>query len=178
MCRICDGEDPEDLMQEDAARIAFYGYTMQAVGDDEHAPWVYTVGLLDGFDHPELIIAGASLKTSGRILAAMADAVTEGFTYDVGDSITVGGNTISFGAVHEVQYGLSTFATWHNLRDEGVLKAERLEALQIVLGPSYFCSCHQSTQPILSDPEARVGGPPPPVGNRAARRRKPPRRRR
>jgi hypothetical protein len=127
--------------------------------------------LVDGFGHPELIMAGASLDAMGSVIRAAADAVTEGERFDVGDSLDVAGKAISLGAVHEVQYDLDTFASWHTLHGEGILRAERLTAVQLVLGPAYFCTCPQNAQPILSDPNARVGGPPPVVGNRAARRR-------
>jgi hypothetical protein len=58
---VCEGFSFEDAILLDAAAIAEYGYIMQGVmGDPDEGipPWVYTVGLLDVADHPEMIVAG------------------------------------------------------------------------------------------------------------------------
>jgi hypothetical protein len=65
----------------------------------------------------------------------------------------------------------STPRGWHNLRRNGTLRTSELEAVQIVLPPTFFCSAHREARPLLDDPEARVdayGRPP----NRAERRRR------
>ncbi len=171
MCRICEGANPEDLIDEDATRIAVHGYMLQGVVDADHQPWVYTTGLLDAAEHPELIVAGASVEESARVLTTLADAVLEGEVFAVGDTVSGIGGSARIGAVDTIQYGLDTFNMWHELHDHGVLQAPVLTAVQVLLGSSFFCTEHQAGQPNLADPNARVGerrpGP-----NRAARRRR------
>lgn len=171
MCRLCEGASWEEVVAENATAIAVYGYILQGVTDDDHAPWVYTVGLLDAVDHPEMIVAGLSVETSAHVLAELADAALEGRRYDVGDCARTRRGTVRIGAVHPIQYGLDTFNNWHELRAAGVIHAPELAAVQVVFGHSFFCAEHQAAQPLLSDPRARVGElltPP----NRAARRRR------
>jgi hypothetical protein len=177
MCRICEGFSLDDVLALDAARIAEYGFVLIGVagrdGDPEDlSPWAYTVGLLDAADHPEMIIAGVSNETSQSVLSMLARSVLDGEYYDVGDTIDLGRGVARVGAVDAVQYELDTFNMWHNLRAYGTLRTAELEAVQIILPPTFFCSAHGDSQPLLDEPGARVGlrsvRP-----NRAERRRRP-----
>jgi hypothetical protein len=171
MCDICDGATREELNAEAQMRIAVHGYTLQAVAGGDIQPWVYTIGLVDGFDHPELIIVGKSPRWSARVLASFADEIVAGERYDEGDQMAIDDLTLRFGAVHEVQYRLDTFARWHDLALAGVITPRELTALQIVLGDGFFCADCRDAQTLLSDAEARVGSPRR-VPNRAERRRR------
>jgi hypothetical protein len=171
MCRLCEGATREQLVEEARLRIAVHGYTLQGVVGDDIQPWVYTIGLLDGFDHPELVMAGPSTRKCADILTAFANEVRDGERYEVNDRLTAGAVSVTFGAVHHVQYELDTFAFWHECRNAGVIRAAQPSALQVKLSDNWFCSDHRGTQPVLSDPESRVGLPlrrP----NRAERRRR------
>jgi Domain of unknown function (DUF4262) len=176
MCRICEGFSLEDVLALDAARIDEYGFVLVGVADpeDDHDPWVYTVGLLDAADHPELIIAGVATETSAAMLGSLARAALAGERFEVGDTIDLGQGGARVGAVHPVQYDLDTFNMWHELQDFGALEAAQLEAVQIVLSSAFFCRNHRGSQPLLNDRGARVGSRPAPP-NRAERRRRPPR---
>jgi hypothetical protein len=147
-------------MAEAKARIAVDGYMLQGVVDDEHRPWVYTVGLVDVAAHPELIIAGVEPETSAYVLNAVVAHVLAGCDFDVGSTALLSGWRIEVGAVHEIQYELDTFASWFQLHAAGAFEG-RLEALQLFVDDAPF-------QPDLSDPSARVGA----LVNRAARRRR------
>ena len=133
--------------------------------------------LLDAADHPEMIIPDVDLDASGSLLSALARSVLDdGDRYEVGDTIDLGRGVARVGEVHEIQYGLHTFNMWHNLEQYGAVGLHELEAVQIVLPSTFFCPEHRLRQPVLADPEARVGEPrrrP----NRAERRRRHPRRR-
>ena len=173
---MCEGFSLDDTLALDAAHIAEYGFMIQGVqggGGDEadRSPWAYTVGLLDAADHPEMIVAGVKMETGGALLSMLAHAVLEGERYEVGDTIDVGRGAARVGAVNEIQYELDTFNTWSNLQRYGTLQAPELEAVQIILPRTFFCSCHRNSQPLLSDPAARVGARRPPP-NRALRRRR------
>jgi hypothetical protein len=47
-----------------------------------------------------------------------------------------------------------------------------LDAVQVLLPPSFFCAAHRTAQPVLSDRDVRIGRRP---ANRAERRRRRPR---
>ena len=174
MCRVCEGFSFEDAILLDAAAIAEYGYIMQGVmGDPDEGipPWIYTVGLLDVADHPEMIIAGPSTESSARVLHMLAGRVLDGEQFFVGDNIDIGLGKASVGAVHDVQYELDTFNVWHQLQRIGAVEATELTAVQIFLPAEMFCHEHRDTQPVLADVDARVDGPLP-RPNRAERRRR------
>jgi len=182
VCRMCEGFSLDDCLALDAAHIAEYGFMVVGVGsgdgDERHAPWAYTVGLLDAADHPELIIAGASLHLAGAFLSGLARMVLDdGDRFEVGDEIDIEPGILRFGAVNDIQYALDTFNWWHNLAEFGAVHTFALEAMQVVLTPDCFCEEHGFAQVLLANSAARVGGREP-FRNRAARRskgRRPPR---
>jgi hypothetical protein len=163
MCRVCEGFSIEDVVALDAARIAEYGYLIQGVtgpgGDDDgFGSWVYTAGLLDAVGHPEFIIAGAFPQQSASVISLLAGSALRGERYKVGETIDLGdGGVAHVGFVHEIQYDRDTFNMWHNLKRAGVLRADRLEAVQIVLSEVFFPPGERSLQPCLAEPGARVG---------------------
>ncbi|HEY7136576.1 MAG TPA: hypothetical protein VIB48_16100 [Acidimicrobiia bacterium] len=61
MGKICEGFGMDDVLALAEARIAEHGFTMQGVSDpdvpDDANGWVYTMGLLDAADHPEMVVA-------------------------------------------------------------------------------------------------------------------------
>ena len=174
MCRVCEGFSFEDSILLDAASLAEYGWIMSGVRSDPDAgipPWLYTVGLLDVADHPEMIIAGVSTESSARILHILAGRVLDGEQFFVGDYIDVGLGKASVGAVHPIQYELGTFNVWHELQRIGAVDATELTAVQIFAPDELFCPEHRDMQPVLADVDARVDTPrrrP----NRAERRRR------
>jgi hypothetical protein len=169
MCRICEGASPDDVVADAGVRIAVNGYTVFGVGGDGHAPWLYTAGLLDACDHPELIVAGVDADLGARLLGTLADPVLGGDRFEVGDHCGARGRMVRIGAVDPVQYDAHAFAMWHRLREAAVLRAPRLSAVQVVVEDG-FCAEHAAMQPLLSDPKARLGTRRP-LPNRAARRR-------
>jgi hypothetical protein len=158
---MCEGFSLDDVLALDAASIAEYGFIVVGVddpdgGDSDHGPWAYTVGLLDAADHPELVIAGVSTETCGPMLSILARSVLAGERYQVGEAIDVGRGVARVGAVNEIQYELSTFNVWHQLRRNGTLRTSELNVVQIVLPSTFFCSAHRQAQPRLDDPDARI----------------------
>jgi hypothetical protein len=174
MCRVCEGFSFEDVLLLDAAAIAEYGYIMSGVtGDPDEGipPWLYTVGLLDIADHPEMIVAGPPTESSARVVHMLAGRVIDGEQFMVGDVIDIGFGKAEVGAVHPVQYELDTFNVWHELQRIGAVEAAELTAVQIFLPDEMFCDEHREMQPVLADVAARVDHPrrrP----NRAERRRR------
>ncbi len=158
MCKICDGYTPEEVTAMDAETIAEHGYLLQAVGDSDvdFQSWIYTVGLLDLAGHPELIVAGAPVGRLAPVISSIARAVVDGEVFAVGDTVSMPIGIGRVGSVHERHYELDTFAHWHALQDYGAVKADDIEAVQIVL-PEAICTARgRSWQPIFANPHALV----------------------
>jgi hypothetical protein len=161
MCKMCEGFSIDDVLALAETRIAEHGFTMQAVSDpdvpDDPTGWVYTMGLLDRAGHPELVVAGVPLTTGARVLGALGRAALEGKRFQLGETIDLGPGIAEVAAVHPVHYELSTFNIWHELSAVGVLHAPELTVLQIVV-PRALCPFgDRSWQPLLADPETRLG---------------------
>ncbi|HZP31295.1 MAG TPA: DUF4262 domain-containing protein [Acidimicrobiia bacterium] len=164
MCRICDGFTIEEVIADDAAKIAEHGFMMQAVsasgrGDDPRS-WVYTVGLLDMVGHPEMIVAGVDVETGGRVLSHLANsAIDDDERFEPGDVVELGTGCAEVGTVHAVHYGRNrgVFNVWYTMKQVRAVRARRLRAVQIFL-PSELCPFgERSWQPDLSDPATRLG---------------------
>ena len=158
MCEICDRMTYEEANARQAARIEEHGYTMQFVGDsdDDANGWVYTIGLLDIADHPELILAGVTPRLGAALVGSCASGVLDGECFHVGDRIDFGDAIADVGAVHPIQYELDTFASWYRMQERGAVRARDLWAVQIVL-PHFGFGAARSRQPRLDRVHARVG---------------------
>jgi hypothetical protein len=116
MCSICDGKTWEQVMQETHDMIGRYGYTLQGVEPDlDHPPWVYTIGLLESFDHPELSILGVPLNFGMSVLGAVAQGVVDGDWYQAGETVAVGGSLhFHIAEVDPQLWEGDMFGSWHN----------------------------------------------------------------
>jgi hypothetical protein len=151
----------DDVLALAETRIAEHGFTMQGVSDpdvpDDPTGWVYTMGLLDRAGHPELVVAGVPVMTAAQVLGALGRAVLDGECFHVGETIDLGTGIAEVGAVHPVHSERSTFNVWHELKAVGVLHAPELTVLQVV-APDALCPFgDRSWQPLLADPDTRVG---------------------
>jgi hypothetical protein len=116
MCYICDGGTEEEIQELIGFDIQFHGFHLQVVtGDRRRSNWAYTVGLLERFGHPELIVTGrACAHCLGLMLTDVGDRVSLGEHYVVGDeTLSEGGAELRFGAVHPRQWSTDRFAVWH-----------------------------------------------------------------
>jgi len=163
----------EELLDELADAIACDGFVVISVADDP--PWTHTIGLLDSADHPELIVAGAPLARAERLLDSMAKKALRGEHYHAGDTIDLGESLVArVGMVHPIHFELDAFALWQTLADLGAIHRHHPRAVQVLMPPE----CRDGTrlpQPLLANPNARVGSSP--STNRAQRRARERRRR-
>ena len=120
----------------------------------QHGPWAYTVGLCEGFDHPELLIADVELSHAALTLDVFAQAVhDEEEWYLSGDVIDFGGGrTIRVVAVHPTHYRGMLVNGWLRYYDDVGPPRPVLRALQLVLSDEWFCPVHGNPQRDLSRP--------------------------
>jgi hypothetical protein len=172
---MCEGFSLEDDLALAAVEMAEYGYLTIGIDepDDPDCPnWTYTVGLLEQFDHPELIVAGPAVKQSYDLIHQIGHLICDdGYEFEPGDAVESPFGLVRFGAVHPIQYRLQTFNRWNLMAEHGHLRMKELTALQVFVPKDWPRVGRLRTQPDLSDPAVRVDAPlqrP----NRAARRRR------
>src|SRR3954454_23543479 len=81
VCEICAGLTEEELLSRKFMSIAVDGWAAVAV---EATPtWAYTIGLLQSFDHPELVITGRLSGAAVHLLAHTVERIRAGARFDV-----------------------------------------------------------------------------------------------
>ena len=73
MCIHCDGYSHEQSLLALDLTIRTHGWALTQVTDTN--PWSYTVGLLESYDHPELMITGLELDMQSPVLRRLVDAI-------------------------------------------------------------------------------------------------------
>lgn len=69
----------DELTRRVRADIDTHGWHVGLVPPDEQSPsWAFTIGLLEGFDHPELCVFGLELETAHRLLNAAGLRIRRG----------------------------------------------------------------------------------------------------
>lgn len=153
-CSICNGATREECLDDVHLRILEYGFTMQAVGASlSKRGMVYSIGLVDKHDHPELVIAGRPIREAARIVESLAMRVTEGVRYKPGETILLGGELLlGVGAVHERHLKDGLLAVWREYYGRLGRIDLSLEAVQILVSEDDHCFECQTTQPRLDLP--------------------------
>src|SRR3954449_40587 len=99
MCDMCNGKTEGEVLLDLGEKIWRNGYVLQGVyGGASEPSWVYTIGLLDHLDHPELIVAGPEAELSAAIITDAVALVQEGIPIVGGDTVRI--DNLSFRAVH------------------------------------------------------------------------------
>ena len=186
MCELCDGATIEELREELAERIEWFGWGGQYVEGDPEAndPWAYTIGLVERWNHPELVVASLSYERSAALLDMVVDEIQAGRRFEAGVTATVNGVDLSFAAVHPRQFERNVFARWFDYYEWAYGSGgPELSALQVSLPDRCFCPHHAVHRPRLDLPGDALNRSPANRATRRARQRarrrpgKPPRRR-
>ena len=163
MCDICNGRTYEQARRAMELHVIHHGWALQGVypgeDDTDEGHWTYTIGLVENFDHPELILTDAEYTIAGEILNRIGEMVRSGD--DMSQLANMG---ISLREVHPAHLDTDLFASWIDLYGHA---PEPGQVLQIVLPDANYCPCHSVLRCDLSDPSQRPGSRRP---NRAQRR--------
>jgi hypothetical protein len=161
MCIMCQGATEDELLSRIQGQIRNYGLGIIAVGDnDEDRGWAYTIGLVEGMDHPELIVAGYRLWQAMEVLDDLGSLVVFGQRLDLGTG-TIGYRGVPLGAVPVLAQQLEgdLMSAWRWYYDSMGRPELHPRALQIVLPDGGFCHEHQTRQPRLDRVEhVSLGG--------------------
>ena len=118
MCSLCDGKTYEDLLEETDDRIERFGFTMVGVeADPDHPPWIYTIGLVEACDHPELAMLGIPIELAAGVISELATRVLDGDVVTPGDDVLFAGVPFHVGPVDERLWAGDRFAQWHAYYD-------------------------------------------------------------
>jgi hypothetical protein len=169
MCAICDGATDEEVRRRLADRIEWYGWGVQGVeASDENWGWAYTVGLVERFGHPELVVASMlDLNDLGELLNLLGDEIGSGRRFQPGVRTRVRDVELDFAKVHRRQFERGVFARWVDHYAPLGSSGPQLSALQVLLPAKYFCPVHAGPQPRLDLPTDVLRRP---GRNRATRR--------
>lgn len=169
MCAMCDGATHEEFLADTHERIQRFGFTVLGVEAEPGVePWLYTVGLVEHHDHPELYLTGVPVGFAGALLnhwsryiikghrlAPGETALAGGICFADGETTFVGDLYFHIGEVDDSLWDGDTFNQWKQYyRWRGGIRPEPAAVELIVCG----------NQPAVTAP-AGLGRP-----NRAARR--------
>lgn len=130
MCMMCDGASPEEVDQWMEATIARAGWAIIRVGDDHVVDWAYTVGLVDGFDHPELIVVGMDAGAL-RALDEIGERVRAGERFGPTSVVEIGEHLFPLGPVDPEQFVHEVFNGWTSYYGNHVQEYVPPVALQV-----------------------------------------------
>ena len=157
MCLECDGYPFEQSMRRVDLHIRVHGWSLTMVDDDE--PWCYTIGLLESFAHPELMVIDMKMEAEVELIRWVVDMLeTDGAV----DDERLARHDVQLVPVHDRHLADHWFATWSN--HYGTLPPPG-SFVQIIPPPSGFCEQHQDLTRRFDRLDLR------PIANRAARRR-------
>lgn len=166
MCAMCDGKTLEEFLEDLHDLIDRFGFTVSGIEPNaDHPTWLYTIGLVEAFGHPELSILGVPPGFGVAVLDQWANHVVEGHELAVGqtvqsdgvyysdDETTVLGDVVfHIAEVDDRLWHGDMFNQWHNYYAWLGGPAPPQEAVELRL-------CSAQPDPFL-----------PPGANRAARR--------
>jgi hypothetical protein len=103
----------DDWVTETQATIERHGWMVQGVFGDAHF-WAYTVGLSEGFNHPELVVADICCpRCAGAVLNSIGELVRGGHHFDQGDLLAdPSGRILRLCEVDRDNFETGVFAVW------------------------------------------------------------------
>ena len=115
MCSICDGATHDVVLTETSERIERFGFTMLGIEPSpDHPPWVYTVGLVERHNHPEIGVLGLPLERAYRLLDVVARRVLAGERFAAGEAVRVGPTRFHIDELDERVVAGDMMARWHD----------------------------------------------------------------
>ncbi|MEX2294139.1 MAG: DUF4262 domain-containing protein [Acidimicrobiales bacterium] len=131
MCSLCDGSTYEEVLDDLHHIVQHFGWALQGV--KASPPWVYTIGLIERFDHPELVLAGVDISVAMGVLNALGTMIATGERLEPGRSgVSVAEVEVAFGSVHPVHISAGLVGMWQEryARQPGV--PPPLEVVQVL----------------------------------------------
>jgi len=140
MCEICQGASDDELLFGIYGRIHNFGWGIEYVqGRGVSDSWGYTIGLTEGFGHPELALAGSDMQTTALLINSIGRAISRGDMPTPGELFVCNGNQLLLVEVHSAHYERGTFGMWNFYYDHLEEAPEEHRVLEVV--PEGRSSC-------------------------------------
>ena len=136
MCLRCDGYTEIDVHNTTEMQILVHGWSVAAV--EENRPWAYSIGVLETYAHPELVVMGVEIKVAHDLINYIGGCVRDGG--GVLDHKDLHAEGIRLVDVHERHLRSNLFGSW--IRYYGELPRAG-DFMQILPPPEFFCACHR-----------------------------------
>lgn len=159
---MCEGASQQELLGEAELHIIHHGWFLQGVlppPDRPQGGWVYTVGLLENFGHPELVVTDIGYERGADFLNMLGELIRDG--EDLRDLEGMHGLAATRD-VHRWHFENDLVNTYIEMYGEIPLTGEYLQVIC-----SAYCGCHRHQVTDLSRAGVVPGGRP---LNRAERR--------
>lgn len=118
--------------------IRVHGWSVAGV--EEKRPWSYTIGLLESFGHPELVVTDMELASAHALINVVGGVVRDGDgTPDPEALAALGVQLVEVLPKHLRSHW---FGSWSQFYGELPRPGD---FLQILPPPGMFCECHQRT---------------------------------
>jgi hypothetical protein len=172
MCSICDdAKTMEQVLENIGYHINDRGWALQAVEAGPRNPsWVYTVGLMESFDHPELVVTHSEIYAAADLLNTIGDRVAAGARVDPESTLDLDGYVFEFVAVHLAYIATGLCASWERYYTwTGARRRALPEVLQVVVPLAEWCERCDRRRRCLATPGTHGFNV-----SRAARRARPP----
>lgn len=125
----------DELARSITSHIEDHGWHLTGVEETDRTPgWVYSVGLIERFDHPELIVmGGCCMQCGASALNRIGRLIQGGLRFRAGDHLPIEGafGAVRFGPVHPGHWTTGRFGTWLNHYGASGLDLEPA-ALQVI----------------------------------------------
>lgn len=151
MCTMCEGATEDEVLRRLHQQIQDHGFAIVPVGSGREARgWAYTIGLVEGTYHPELVVAGYPLGDAVVVLDEVGHRVVAGSRVSAGvGPVTYRGVPVGTVPVHPSHIRRGLMAAWRWYYDSVGRPDLGPCALQVVLPDGAFCDEHQTSQPRL-----------------------------
>ena len=149
MAATFDGRSFLDVMDVLYGEMCRRDFAIMQVGESrEDRGWAYTIGFVERFEHPEVLIAGYPLSEAVEILEAAGRLLDRGRRIDRSRSLSWRGDCpLGLVKVDPSYLEGELMAAWYWIYGDD--PPVPLSALQIVLPDGACCYEHQTTQPLF-----------------------------
>ena len=136
MCWRCDGYSEKQVHDATEMQILVHGWSVAAV--EATRPWCYSIGVLERFGHPELVVMDIQTKAGQALINFVGALVRDGD--GIADQKVLKQERIRLVTVHERHVRSELFAMWSDYYGES---PKRGDFVQILPPPQMLCPCHR-----------------------------------
>lgn len=117
MCDMCEGRTLDQYLDRMRELVRTHGWALQSVHGRGPVGWVYTIGLIDSYGHPELLTIDTDIGRAATLLNHLGATIRDGTVLAPGPA-DADGAQVELVAVHPVHVCSDLMATWHNLHGD------------------------------------------------------------